>query len=358
MLKDYGETSFITGLRAWAVMGVVLIHSGGAGLRNWEIGNNLVNFGAYGVYVFFVISGFSVSAAFEKSRSFSHYMSDRIWRIAPLYNFWILMSIWLGTTAIEWQNTFDVSISPYNVLMHISFLSFLDYRIANSIIGVEWTLPLEVFWYFLVPLMLFWTRSVVSRGKAIRLISLGLVALLIYSLSVVVGRSLEIENLDLALSWSPIPYVFCYALGVIAFRLRSQIQSSVAFANGALMASAVIVLFGLLQPNIFMGGVFTTSILTAAIIVFGTNKSGVFRVIFGTPPVQFIGVVSFGIYLSHFPVLRLIERIDSADALSPIFVFTLTTIFSILVSALTYFSFELRTARFGKTRNLFLFKKP
>ena len=52
--KDYGSTSFITGIRAFAAMAVVLIHAGGAGLRNLgSFGNNIVNFGQAGVYVFF-----------------------------------------------------------------------------------------------------------------------------------------------------------------------------------------------------------------------------------------------------------------------------------------------------------------
>ncbi len=38
--------------------------------------------------------------------------------------------------------------------MHFAFVSFLDYRIANSLIGVEWTIPVEVFWYIFLPFLL------------------------------------------------------------------------------------------------------------------------------------------------------------------------------------------------------------
>jgi peptidoglycan/LPS O-acetylase OafA/YrhL len=66
--KDYGDSSFITGMRAFAALAVVLIHSGGAGFRELgAIGNNIADFGKVGVYVFFVISGFSVASSYENS---------------------------------------------------------------------------------------------------------------------------------------------------------------------------------------------------------------------------------------------------------------------------------------------------
>jgi peptidoglycan/LPS O-acetylase OafA/YrhL len=59
--RHYGGTEFITGLRAIAVFLVFLIHSGGGGLREVsEFLNTFVNFGKYGVQIFFVISGFTI----------------------------------------------------------------------------------------------------------------------------------------------------------------------------------------------------------------------------------------------------------------------------------------------------------
>lgn len=74
LLKEYPGTNFITGMRAWAAIGVVLIHCGGAGLRSWGyIGNNIADMEKLGVYVFFVISGFSVTASY-KNGNFMQYL--------------------------------------------------------------------------------------------------------------------------------------------------------------------------------------------------------------------------------------------------------------------------------------------
>ena len=70
-IKDskYLGTNFITGIRAYAAIFTVLIHTGGAGLRNLgATANYFVDLGRTGVYVFFVISGYAVSSTFSESK--------------------------------------------------------------------------------------------------------------------------------------------------------------------------------------------------------------------------------------------------------------------------------------------------
>ena len=99
-IRNYGDTTFITGMRAYACFAVVLIHAGGGGLRSLgAIGNRIVDLGGQGVAVFFVISGFSVSAAYSTSDSYMDYINKRLWRITPLYYFWIAISVLTTTTA-------------------------------------------------------------------------------------------------------------------------------------------------------------------------------------------------------------------------------------------------------------------
>jgi peptidoglycan/LPS O-acetylase OafA/YrhL len=95
--KDYGETTFVTGIRAFAALAVVMIHAGGAGLRGpGDIGNHLADLGRTGVYAFYVISGFSVAASFAASDGFRTYAEKRFFRIAPLYYFWITIGFLMG----------------------------------------------------------------------------------------------------------------------------------------------------------------------------------------------------------------------------------------------------------------------
>lgn len=225
--KDYGDTNFITGMRAFAAFGVLLVHSGGAGLYQLgEMGGNLAILGSWGVYVFFVISGFSVASSYESSTGYFDYINKRLWRIAPIYYFWIAVAIALSVTSVAWQQKFNVSVDSYNVLMHLSFLSFLNYRITNSILGVEWSISIEVFWYFLIPALVF-----AGRSRIVLLVSI-LASFFIYKYSIehpeFIERPefklLQVRSQDaaLAMHWNPVPYAFAYCLGVAAYKLREH----------------------------------------------------------------------------------------------------------------------------------------
>lgn len=153
--KDYGPTTFITGMRAYAAVAVMLTHAGGAGLRTLgPLGHTLMELGAQGVTIFFVISGFSVAASWEDSGSFTAYLYKRLARIVPLYYAWLFVATLTSTDAIEWQRRYGTSIDAYNMLMHLTFMSWCDYRIACTILGVEWSIPVEVVWYLAIPLLL------------------------------------------------------------------------------------------------------------------------------------------------------------------------------------------------------------
>lgn len=347
--KNYGDTNFITGMRAFAALAVVLIHAGGAGFRELGIvGNNIADFGRTGVYVFFVISGFSVASSYETSNGYLDYINKRLWRIAPLYYFWLAVMIILGVTATYWQKQLNAEIDSYNLFLHVFFLSFLDYRITNSIIGVEWSISIEVFWYFALPLLL-----VGGSDKMKTLLAL-FVSLLVYLLSVKFPHFLPVDegNAALAMHWSPIPYVLAYALGITAYRFRNICKHSNALGNCVLALSIVLVGVYVWHPTIitklFYDEFIFVSVVTTALILFGTNKSLLFRLIFNNSAVQFLGVVSYGIYLCHLPLLSLIARIDEPILSNPTFRFVLVSMLAVSVSALTYYLFEQRFISIGK----------
>ena len=148
--KDYGDTNFITGMRAVAAFAVLLIHSGGAGLYAFgPTASEFVGFGRTGVYAFFVISGYSISASYQSSGDYFQYLNRRMWRIAPIYYFWLAVAIFSEFSPISGNfgggTSMPSSIDARNIWMHLSFMSFMDYKITNSILGVEWSISIEVF---------------------------------------------------------------------------------------------------------------------------------------------------------------------------------------------------------------------
>lgn len=131
-------------MRAWAALGVIVAHTDIFGSTFAGIyGDRIANLGATGVYAFFVISGFSVASSYNTSQGYTQYLSKRLWRIVPIYYFWLSICL-LGLPEID----------SYSVLSHVLFLGHLDHHVTNSIIGVEWTISIEIFYYLIIPLFL------------------------------------------------------------------------------------------------------------------------------------------------------------------------------------------------------------
>ncbi len=347
MTKDYGDTNFITGLRAVAAIAVVLLHAGGAGLR--EMGAAGAAFvemaGRGGVYVFFVISGFSVSASYLQAPSYGAYLNRRFWRIAPPYYFWIAVVALGLVPPAGWVEIFKVPVDAYNVLLHVSFLSFLDYRIADSIIGVEWSLPIEMFYYLLIPMVLVRVRN----WMQIALLVAGSYGLYRLGLSNLSRLPVKQEFAGLAFMWSPLPYVFCFALGIAAFRIRERFAAPGWAGDLALLGSAAAILALAFKLNVVVGALRTDFVLfsaaTFAIIALGSRRALLTNALLSNRPVQYLGLISYSLYLSHSAVLHMLGAMTPANLTVK---FAVVLALTILVSAATYVLIEKPGQNLGK----------
>jgi peptidoglycan/LPS O-acetylase OafA/YrhL len=154
----------IDALRFFAIAGVVVHHvAGGLGeARRATITpaeTSLVHtlgYGAFGVPLFFAISGFILSLPFiEHFRlggprvSLGHYLLRRATRLEPPYLASLLLLFALKVLAR--------GESPRALLPHLAasagYLHMIVYRAVSSISGVAWSLEVEVQFYLLVPLL-------------------------------------------------------------------------------------------------------------------------------------------------------------------------------------------------------------
>lgn len=69
LIPNYGDSNFITGMRAFAALAVFLIHIEAVGLETLGLIGRVLSIGKTGVYAFFVISGFSVSYSLSRSKT-------------------------------------------------------------------------------------------------------------------------------------------------------------------------------------------------------------------------------------------------------------------------------------------------
>jgi peptidoglycan/LPS O-acetylase OafA/YrhL len=335
-------------MRAFAAFSVVLIHSGGGGLRSLgDTANHIVDLCSNGVTVFFVISGYSVASSYLASDGYGEYLNKRFWRIAPLYYFWIALAVLTSTTASYWQEHFHVNVGLYNLLMHISFLSFLDYKVTASILGVEWTIPIEVFWYLLVPYCLPLMKS--HKRMVIALV----LCLASYVLSTKCMTYLPIPSADasLALHWNPIPYALSFGLGITSYRLRESSVEFTRWGNVALLICVVSLVAFIVLPlskSSDIAYVFF-SVISMVLIIFGSNNSSWFRGILTNKVAMFLGTISYGIYLCHMPILAALSHLNIPSLESRPLQFVIVSVSAVAVATVTYFLIERPGVLVGKS---------
>lgn len=346
MLRRYPGTDFITGLRAYAAIFVVMIHSGGFSSLG-PLGANFTNAGKYGVQMFFVIAGFSIAASYLKAQSYRSYIVQRLARIWPLYA--VALAVYAAAAAhgiippLQGLAQFGVELDAYNVLMHLSFLSFLDYRIANSIIGVEWSIPIEVFWYLLLPLF-------ISRWYSFRSLLIAIVALIALRaaqrvpLDAYLGR-----DANLASTWMPFRHGAHFLFGVLAYKLRQsgpQLQGhwNDVLATGAVVAIVAIMLSGIRGPASDL-----VALATAVLIAFYRDTAVVPRALLTNRVALFLGTISYSMYLLHMLAVGLCLRWTGVGALMGTAAgFAVVVAVTVALSTLTYVLIERPTTRLGR----------
>jgi exopolysaccharide production protein ExoZ len=117
-------------MRGVAACGVVLLHARFTAPIDFT--HSWARLGAAGVDLFFVISGFIMASI--KDRSTTEFLSDRFWRIMPLW--WLLSIPWLLFANFNWATL------AATLTLWPAFGEF-----TKPALGVGWTLSFEMLFY-------------------------------------------------------------------------------------------------------------------------------------------------------------------------------------------------------------------
>lgn len=142
-----GTINNIQCLRAYAALAVVVLHAGYPKIFGIE-------FGAFGVDVFFAISGYIMTQICETDPR--HFLTRRIARIVPMY--------WLTTLALFAIAVVKPSVlntTTTDVASLVKSLLFIPYEKSEGhiwpVLFVGWTLNYEMYFYLLISAALLWT---------------------------------------------------------------------------------------------------------------------------------------------------------------------------------------------------------
>lgn len=303
--------SDIDGLRAIAVLAVILNH----------LPAHLLASGFLGVDVFFVISGFVVSASLLGQRSatfsdfYSSFLSRRVKRLMPAL---------ITCVAITGAIVFLVDPFPRNSIMtgiaalfgvaNITLFNFeLDYFSPSSRFNAfthTWSLGVEEQFYIVFPLII-WLTYIGREPRRVKIVG-SLIALL----SVVsLFFFLRLYNNHQAAAFYLMPMRFWeLGAGVLIF-LASTIFSSIRFGR-VLAFCSPIALAGLLLcfmvPMDYASWSTPVAVGLTALLLLDSGQHFSGRVL-SLAPVVYIGKISYSLYLWHWPVITLGPLVLSAS---------------------------------------------
>jgi peptidoglycan/LPS O-acetylase OafA/YrhL len=291
----------IDGLRAIAVVPVVLFHAG----------VSRVSGGFVGVDIFFVISGYLITSLIlgemaEGRFSLASFYERRIRRIFPAL--FAVLAVCVVVAALLFLprelKSFDRSLLATTFFVsNIYFYSGLGYFAAppdTLPLLHTWSLAIEEQFYIVFPLLL---SLVIAFGRRVWI---GLIAAL-FLLSLAASIWVTRLNPDAAFYLAPMRVWELMLGALLAARLLPRIGSQavremLALAGIALIGYAV---FAFSPATPFPGSAALIPCLGAALVIYAGEDDGTTLAgkVLSLWPLAFVGLISYSLYLWHWPLL-------------------------------------------------------
>ena len=320
--------SDIQGLRALAVLGVVLFHTN----------RDLLPGGFIGVDIFFVISGFLIGGIVlhDKSAgkfSFLEFYAARARRIFPAY-FFMLAIVSIITALIYTTQDFSFYWKSLKSALYFSsnnyFANSGDYFAPSSNEAPllhTWSLAVEMQFYFLLPALL-----IALPNRAIKpTLAFTLLVFLAIGLQKSSGDSKEISYFSL---WTRIPE---FLTGVL-LASKNGTRGTAGFASKlphlndwmSLLGLAMI-FYGFLAINEgsnYPGWLVVFPCIGAGLII--ACRGAWVSAILSAPPLVWIGGLSYSLYIWHWPILALTRYVTEQYELNVLLLLMATLLFTTL----------------------------
>jgi peptidoglycan/LPS O-acetylase OafA/YrhL len=333
LLKD-GTRAYIAGfdgLRAIAALAVIGFHLRIPGF----------SLGWFGICLFFVLSGFLITGILLDAKGNSAYFRTFYWRrvlrIFPIY--FLGLCVLMAWTALRARE--PITDWPWFTFYLQNWLLAQTHFNPNFLRSFDhtWSLACEEQFYLLWPAVIYW-----SRRKALLYIVIGLILLGPASRALVI---LETQNSSAV--FAPLPCIAdMLAWGALAQLVVREVSKTGPFsriAPGMCIALGTVMMLMAFHRGLsafwdpdnhlrdLSGGVLFFGLwgpLGATILItvyFGSRLSKALEF----PLLRYLGRISYGLYLYHFPILLLLRPrllalgLDSLTRAAVIFLLTLIT---------------------------------
>jgi peptidoglycan/LPS O-acetylase OafA/YrhL len=321
VIEKSGFRADLEGLRGVAVLLVLLYHARAP----------LVDGGYIGVDVFFVLSGFLITGIIVRELmgtgrlSLSGFYARRARRLLPAAAF--VLAVTMVASAIVLPplrvpavagDTISAALYVSNIRFAVQATDYLGSELAPSPVLHFWSLSVEeqfyIFWPTLLAVM---AGATFLRGRhdaGIRRLAIGLAAVLVVSL----GLSIWLTGVNQPWAFFSLPTrAWELALGgLLALPGAARWVPARAAVPAGWIGLALIVVAGLVLDTsvAFPGVAALIPTIGAALVIAaglspapaGASRYAAGRVL-GLGPIRFLGLISYSLYLWHWPILTLPE---------------------------------------------------
>ena len=331
--------SDVDGLRAIAVLAVVGYHAAPSFARG----------GYIGVDVFFVISGFVITSVILRERdagAFSvwHFYARRIRRLFPTFSLVLIATGLLGWFYLlphEFQNLgkhIFTGTAYYTNFMLNRELGYFDAAADEKPLLHLWSLSVEEQFYIVWPILLLLVRdrrslALIVAGLMIASFSWGLYTLSRNHGSAFYHPQYRVWELGLG-----------SLLAITAARWPADRTRTATLLSSVGLLLIVGTVFFLADQERFPGIYALIPTLGAAFIIAAGPGSAINRFALGHPAIVYIGLISYPLYLWHWPLLSFAHILGQGT--NPVVISTIVVL-SLVLAAATYTFVERPVRRSG-----------
>ena len=305
-----GRRPVLDGVRAVAILAVLGVHFGRGPSFDWPRG------GFLGVDIFFVLSGFLITTvlleehARRGSFSFRAFYARRALRLLPALA--LVVAVFLVYTA-----TFaPASLVDDNLIAALATITYWTnwlyaeqwFDVAQTGLTHAWTLSIEEQFYILWPLALATALAFGRRRAALVTVAFGIAAVLVWRLVQIWGTGDGYGRMYFSFDSRADSLLVGCGLAVLLTSPSWHRGARRTVLRFALLPAVVLIVACLVFAEeewlaLYAGG-FTLFAVAAAVVLYNlvTWRPPVLSPFLEWRPIVYVGRISYGLYLWHFPI--------------------------------------------------------